>query len=109
MAYDLELAGRVRKLLPPGPDLVEKKMFGGVGYLLRGNMACGVHGSSLIVRLAREHHAAAMAEPYTRPFDITGKPMAGWLMVEAEGCASEESLSRWVKTSVDYALSLPPK
>ena len=109
MAYDLELAERIRQILPSGPDLVEKKMFGGVTYLVRGNMACGVHGSRLIVRLGAERHAAAMAEAHTAPFDFSGRPMAGWVMVEPDGCASAEDLERWVRKGLDYALSLPPK
>lgn len=109
MAYDQKLAERIRGLLQARPDLVEKKMFGGVAYLLRGNMACGAHGSRLIVRLGPERHAAAMAEAHTAPFDLTGRPMAGWAMVEPEGCASEEDLARWVQMGLDYALSLPPK
>jgi hypothetical protein len=109
MAYDEKLAGRIREILPAQHDLVEKKMFGGVAYMLHGNMSCGVHGNRLIVRLGAERHAAAMAEAHTLPFDFSGRPMAGWVMVEPEGCASEEDLVRWVQKGVDYALSLPLK
>lgn len=109
MAYDLELAGRIRQILPDRQYLTEKKMFGGVGYMLRGNMACGVHGSRLIVRLGAEQNATALEQAYTSPFALTGRPMVGWIMVEPEGCTTPEDLKRWVQVGVDYALSLPPK
>ena len=82
MAYDEALADRVLKALSDQPDLVEKKMFGGVGYLLRGNMACGVHKDKLIVRVGPAGYEEAISRPHTAPFDITGRAMKGWVMVE---------------------------
>lgn len=109
MAYDQILAERVQSFLADQPGLVSKKMFGGTGYMLHGNMACGVHKESLIVRVGPEGYDAALAEPHTRPFDITGRPMKGWVMVSAEGCQKENELKGWVTRGVNYALSLTPK
>ena len=109
MAYDEGLAQRVRQELDEQPGLVEKKMFGGVGFMVQGNMACGVHKDRLIVRVGPERHQEAMARPDTVPFDITGRPMKGWVMVEPTGYESEEALREWVREGVEFALSLPPK
>jgi TfoX/Sxy family transcriptional regulator of competence genes len=109
MAYDEGLGQRVRELLTETPDLVEKKMFGGIGYIVRGNMACGIHKDSLVVRVGPERYQEALAHPHSRPFDITGRPMTGWVMIAPEGCDSEADLSRWVRSGVDFALTLPPK
>src|SRR5450756_1628002 len=86
------------------PGLVEKRMFGGVGYLVNGNMACGTHKGRLIVRVGREAHERALARPHTGEFDITGRAMSGWVMVEPEGCSMDDALDRWVREGV--ALSL---
>lgn len=109
MAYDEGLAERVRALLADTPDLVEKKMFGGLGYMVRGNMACGIYQDSLVVRVGPERYEEALAHPLARPFDITGRPMTGWVMVAPEGCHSEADLSQWVEAGVEFALTLPPK
>jgi hypothetical protein len=109
MAYDEGLATRVREVLGEQPGLVEKKMFGGLAFLLHGNMACGVRGEDLIVRVAAEAADAALGEPGTRPFDLTGRPMKGWLLVDADGHAEDEDLRRWVGRGLAYASSLPPK
>ena len=109
MAYDEGLATRVREVLGDQPELVEKKMFGGLAFLLHGNMACGVRGEDLIVRVAAETADAALGEPGTRPFDLTGRPMKGWLLVDADGHAEDDDLRRWVDRGLAYANSLPPK
>lgn len=109
MAYDEGLAQRIQELLKDIPGLVERKMFGGVGFMLHGNMACGVNKDNLIVRLGPERHEEAMGRPHTRPFDITGRTMKGWVMVMAVGYESDEDLGDWVQQGVDLALSLPPK
>jgi TfoX/Sxy family transcriptional regulator of competence genes len=108
MAYNLELANRVTSELN-GVPAIEKKMFGGVGFLLHGNMACGVIGDGLIVRVPPEKHTDLLKRPHVKPFDFSGKPMKGWLVVEAPGYKSAAQLSKWVKESVDFALTLPPK
>jgi TfoX/Sxy family transcriptional regulator of competence genes len=109
MAYDEGLATRVRDLIGDRPGVVEKKMFGGLAFLLHGNMACGVHADELIVRLAADATDAALAEPGTRLFDISGRPMKGWLLVDAEAHAEDDDLRRWVDRGVAYAGTLPPK
>ena len=109
MAYDEGLAQRIREVLGEQPGLVEKKMFGGIGFMVRGNMACGVNKDALIVRVGSEKHEEALARPHTRPFDITGRPMKGWVMVVSDGYESDESLEDWVQQGLDFALSLPTK
>jgi TfoX/Sxy family transcriptional regulator of competence genes len=108
MAYNLKLAERIRSELD-GMPFVEKKMFGGVGYLLHGNMACGVNKDNLIVRVDPEKHAALLKKPHAKPFDLTGKPMKGWIVVEADGVKTARQLGTWVKEGVEFALTLPPK
>ena len=109
MPYDELLAVRIRAALGPLPELEEKKMFGGVGFLVNGNMACGVHKDDLIVRVGAANYAEALSHPHTRLFDIIGKPMAGWVMVEPEGCATEADLKNWIERGLAFALSLPGK
>ena len=108
MAYDLKLAERIRSQLD-GIPFVERKMFGGVGFLLSGNMACGVNKNDLIVRVNPEKHSALLKKPHAKPFDMTGRPMKGWLVVEADGCKTDRQLSTWVKEGVEFALTLPVK
>jgi hypothetical protein len=109
MAYDEGLAERIREVLDESSGLVEKKMFGGVGFMIQGNMACGVHKDKLVVRVGPERHAQATGMPHTIPFDITGRPMKGWVMVVADGYESDDDLSAWVQQGVDFARSLPAK
>ena len=109
MAYDEGLATRVRELIGGEPGLAEKKMFGGLAMLLDGNMAVGVHGDDLIVRTDPGQHEALLTEPGVHPFDLTGRPMKGWLMVAADGCAEDGELRRWVGRGVAFARSLPAK
>lgn len=109
MAYDEGLATRVREVLGEQPGLAEKRMFGGLAFLVHGNMACGVRGDDLIVRVAADTAETAMGEPAVRPFDLTGRPMQGWLLVDANGHAQDEDLHRWVDRGLAYATSLPPK
>jgi hypothetical protein len=109
MAFDELLAVRMRAALGPLPGLEEKKMFGGTGFLVNGNMACGVHKNDLIVRVGPEKHTWAMAQPHTRPFDMTGHPMAGWIVVEPLGCATEGALKAWLELGLAFAMALPGK
>jgi len=109
MAYNKELSLRIRRCLAGVEGVTDKVMFGGVGFLVNGNMACGVHGENLIVRLSAKEGARALERPHTRPFDLTGKPMSGWVYVEPEGFAMQADLQAWVDQGVAYASSLPPK
>ena len=109
MAYDEGLAQRVTELLEEMPGFNEKKMFGGVCYLLNGNMACGVLNDDIIVRVGPEQYEGSLKLPHTREFDFTGRPMKGWVMVSQEGQESDEDLAVWVRKGVNFALSLPPK
>ena len=108
MAYNEKLAERIRKELSSVP-FVEKKMFGGVGFLLNGNMAVGVYKDDLIARVAKEDHDKSLKRKGAKPFDITGRSMKGWVAVEAEGYKTANQLSAWVKQGVEFALTLPPK
>jgi hypothetical protein len=109
MAYDENLAARIRTVLEATNGIQEKKMFGGIAFLLNGNMACGVNGPDMIVRLAPDETDAALAEPGVRLFDMSGRPMKGWIMVAAEATAKAKDLRRWVDRGTAYAASLPPK
>lgn len=108
MAYDTKLAERVRAHLQ-GLPFIEKKMFGGVGFLLKGNMACGVYKEDLVVRVEPEKQNALLKKPHTKVFDITGKPMKGWLLVEPAGVNTDRQLNAWVREGVEFAATLPPK
>jgi hypothetical protein len=108
MAYHEKLAERIRNELS-GLPFVEKKMFGGVGFLLHGNMAVGIHKEIMIVRVYPDRHEDLLEKKNTRVFDITGKPMKGWLMVEPKGCRTAKQVNIWVKEGVEFALTLPPK
>jgi len=109
MAYSESLAQRVRAALAGRRGLTEKKMFGGVGFLLRGNMCVGIWKTSLIVRVGPQQAAAALEETHVREFDITGRPMKGWVMVDAEGLDSDAQLEKWLGQSVAFVETLPPK
>ena len=109
MAYDEGLAQRIREELGTTAGVVEKRMFGGVGFMVQGNMACGVHGQEMIVRVGPDEHPKALKKAHVRAFDLTGKPMAGWILVKPEGIASDKDLAYWVKLGAQYAGSLPAK
>jgi hypothetical protein len=109
VAYDRGLADRVREVLYLREGVSEREMFGGIGFMIGGNMACGVLGEELIVRLGPEEGERALTEPHTREFDATGRPMRGWLFVSAEGLGDDDALAGWVDAGADFAASLPPK
>ena len=109
MAYSEELAERIREIIDARPGVVERKMFGGVAWMVNGNMACGVIGEDLMVRLDHDEAELALAEDHVGPMDFTGRPMRGFVVVEAMGISVDDSLGRWVDAGADYAESLPPK
>jgi TfoX/Sxy family transcriptional regulator of competence genes len=109
LAYDEALAGRVRDVLAFEPDLAERKMFGGLAFMLRGNMCCGVLGDELMVRVGAEGHDRALALPHARPMDFTGRPMKGMIYVGRDGIADDAALRGWVERGAAHARALPPK
>lgn len=109
MAYDETLAQRVRVLLVEQEALRERKMFGGLAFMLRGNMCCGIVGDELMVRVGPERYGAALAQPHARMIDFTNRPMTGMVMVATEALGSDEHLVAWVMQGVAYAGSLPAK
>ena len=109
MAYDEGLAQRIREALADADGLTERRMFGGIAFMLHGNMAVGISGDELMVRVGPEAYDAALAQPRARVFDMTGRAMRGWVVVAAEGIADDAALGEWVQQGADYARSLPPK
>jgi TfoX/Sxy family transcriptional regulator of competence genes len=106
MAYDEKLAARVRALLADRTDVSERKMFGGLTFMVSGYVCCGVNGDELIVRLDPDSEDDALAKSHARPMDFTGRPMRGFVTVGPQGL---KSLKRWVREAVARAESLPPK
>ncbi|MEU9284811.1 TfoX/Sxy family protein [Streptomyces sp. NPDC048275] len=109
MAYDEGLAERIRERLGTDPEISEKTMFGGLAFLYRGNMAVGVTGDDLMVRVGPEATDTALARPEARIFDMTGRPMRGWVVVEGTSVAEDEALGTWVDEGRAFAAGLPPK
>ena len=109
MPYDEQLADRVRNVLIQHEGLAEKKMFGGLTFMLRGNMCCGVVNDDLVVRVGAEQYEEVLAQPHARPMDFTGRPLKGMVYVGLGGYQSDAALTKWVKRGVDFAQSLPPK
>ena len=109
MAFDERLAERIRGSLGRRKGFAEKKIFGGVGFLLHGNMCVGVHGSELIVRLAPEETDAVLKQANTRRFDLTGRPMKGWILVEPAGLRTDAQLGKWIAVAAKFAGALPAK
>ena len=109
MTYDLVLADRVRKVLRGKRNITEKEQFGGIGFLVRGNMACGVLKGSLLVRVGPDRHDEAMRMKGAGPFAITGRPSKGWVLVGPGGLKSEDGLRTWIEMGVEFAKSLPAK
>jgi len=110
MAYDEALAERIRPLVAARGEVTERRMFGGITWMLQGNMACGVLGDDLCVRLMPEDAERALSEAETRQFEMmAGRPAKGMVVVDGAAVADEDALARWVSAGADYALSLPPK
>ena len=109
MAFDANLAERVRELLGDADGVVELKMFGGWGVTIHANMAVGVTGEDLIVRVGPDAYDTALAKPGARPFDFTGRSMKGWVYVDAATVARKPALRTWVNLGMTFAQSLPAK
>jgi len=109
LAYDIQLAERVRDALLGLAGLTERCMFGGVGFLLHGNMLCGVLGEEIILRLGPKAHEQAVTEPGTRAFSPTGRPMRGWIAVGAEALAEPSALAEWIDRAIQFTSGLDPR
>ncbi|GAB4150170.1 MAG: TfoX/Sxy family protein [Planctomycetaceae bacterium] len=109
MAYNETLADRVRTRLNKQKGFSEKKMFGGICFLLNGNMCCGVTGDDLMLRLGQEAAAVALNEPHTREMDFTGRPLKSMIFVDSAGYEADDDLANWVQRAVNFCRSLPPK
>ncbi len=110
MAYDEDLANRIRELIAAEADLEEVRMFGGLAFLIAGNMSVAASGQGgLMVRVERDGTEELLAKPYARPFEMRGRAMRGWVRVDAEGLKTKRKLEPWVKRGVAYARSLPPR
>jgi TfoX/Sxy family transcriptional regulator of competence genes len=110
MAYDEDLANRIRELIADAPDLTEQKMFGGLAFLIGGNMSVAASGQGgLLLRVDPEETDELLAEPHASPLEMRGREMKGWLRVDADGVRTKRQLEPWVKLGVGYARSLPAK
>src|SRR5687768_2354264 len=107
MAFDEDLAARIRYRLDRRRGIEEKRMFGGVGFLLNGNLLVGVWKDSLVARLGPDASEAALLEPHARPFDVTGKPMTGWVLVGPEGVEDDDQLADWIDRATAFVETLP--
>ena len=110
MPYDEDLAHRIRELVAGEPDVTEKRMFGGLAFLVGGNMSVAASGQGgLMVRVEPEETEVLLAKPHTRPLEMRGREMSGWLRVDSQGLRTKRQLAPWVKRGVAYARSLPAK
>ncbi len=109
MAYDEALADRIGVILKDQPNVVGKKMFGGIAFMVKGNMCCGVVKDTLMARVGPDAYESALAQPHAREMDFTGKSMKGMIYVDPEGLKSEEELKTWVERALEFVLTLPVK
>lgn len=110
VAYDEDLANRVREALSDADvDPVEREMFGGLAFMVDGHMTVGIIGDELMVRVGRDAHHGALAEPHTREMDFTGRPMTGMVYVTPEGLGDDEDLAAWIQRALEHTRSLPPR
>jgi hypothetical protein len=110
MAYDEDLANRIRELIAPEAGVTEQRMFGGLAFLIGGHMSVAAsRQGGIMVRFDPGETEALLAKPHTRPFEMRGRPLEGWLRVDPEGLKTKRQLEPWVKRGVAYARSLPPK
>jgi TfoX/Sxy family transcriptional regulator of competence genes len=109
MAYDEGVAQRLREAYPPHAQVAEKRMFGGIAFMVSGHMTCGVVGDTLMVRVGPAQYNQALKKPHARKMDFTGKPLNGFVYVAPPGFESDEDLASWMKLSLDFVSALPPK
>lgn len=109
MPFDERLADRIRPLLVGPYSVTEKKMFGGLAFMVNGYMCCGVTGRNLVIRTGPDALKEALSRPYARPMDFTGTPMKGFIYVAPEGCRNKGDLKAWLQRGLDFVLSQAPK
>lgn len=109
MTFSELTAIQIRSVMQDAPGLSERHMFGGVAFILEGNMCCGVINDNLVVRVGPEAYERTLREPYTRPMDFTGRPLPGFVYVEPDGFASGASLKEWVDRGIRFVRTLPPR
>lgn len=109
MPYDEKLALRVREIMKGQPGFIEHKMFGGVCFMVRGHMCCGIVKDDLMVRVGPDQYAAALKKPHARPMDFTGRPLKGIIYVSREGHKTAEDLRKWVDCGIKFVSTLPRK
>jgi TfoX/Sxy family transcriptional regulator of competence genes len=108
MSYDEKLAARIRTLLAEHDDVVEKKMFGGLCFMVNGAMCCGLTKSDFVVRVGSDYYDEALAQPYARPMDFTGRPLKGMVYVAPEGVRTKGALARWVRRGIEFVSERAP-
>jgi TfoX/Sxy family transcriptional regulator of competence genes len=108
MAFDETLAERIRRVLAGEATAEERKMFGGLAFMVRGSMCCGVQEGRLVARVGREAYEEALAEPHVRPMDFTGRPLTGFVYVESEGIAGDEALAEWIERCLEFVRGVAP-
>jgi TfoX/Sxy family transcriptional regulator of competence genes len=109
VAYDEGMAERVRSVLAARRDVVEKKMMGGICFMVNGSMCCGVSASSLMVRVGRDAYPRMLAEPHVRPLEFAGRRPAGFVLVDRAGCRTDAALATWIRRGVEFVSTLPAK
>ena len=109
MAYSEDLASRIREILAEAGDLEERKMFGGIAFMVGGHMCVGVIGDDLMARVGPDAHEQALEKPHVRPMDFSGRPMKGYVYVAPAGLGIEAKLRKWIQLARDFVATLPPK
>lgn len=109
MSYDEKTAGRVRRILRSRRDVVEKKMFGGLCFMVNGAMCCGLTNTAFMVRVGPDRYEDALAQPHARPMDFTGRPLSGMVYVDPSGFKTDAALAEWVQRGIDFVSTLPAK
>ena len=109
MSYDEKTAERVRRILSRRADVVEKRMFGGLCFIVNGGMCCGLTNTAFMVRVGPDRYENALAQPHARPMDFTGRPLAGMVYVDPSGYKTDAALAKWVQRGVDFVCALPAK
>jgi len=109
MAYSEDTVRRLRDLFGTRDDVEEKRMFGGIAFMVKGHMCCGISGDDLMLRVGPDRHAEALRRAHARPMDFTGRPMKGFIYVAPEGFATQKALQEWVSVAEDFVSTLPPR